>query len=44
MVDGRYKVMSTEERKKYQEKLIAKYKLNRREVDREIYGIVEKVV
>ena len=31
-------------RKKYQEKLIAKYKLNRREVDREIYGIVEKVV
>ena len=43
-VQERYRAMGAEERKKYQDKLIGKYKLNRREVDREIYGIVEKAV
>ena len=35
----KYEKMSGEECGKMQEKLIAKYKLNRKEVDREIYGI-----
>ncbi len=39
---SRYDKMTNEERQKVQQQLIVKYGLNRREVEREIFGIEEK--